>query len=116
MRTWIVVFAALVAGLAIGYASTIAEFGISPPPPTIAKSSGRKAPVAAGKASPSSRPIPPPVDSPQPKVAIRDTVHRFGVMEHFKTGKHTFVIHNEGSGPLELKAGRPSCSPRPSCR
>jgi len=48
----------------------------------------------------------PPVSAtgPRPKAVVTETDYDFGVRSHNTTGKHTFVIRNEGEAPLVLMA------------
>ena len=44
-----------------------------------------------------------------PKAMVAELVHDFGVMDPLTKGRHAFVIHNEGSGPLVLRKGPTTC-------
>lgn len=44
-----------------------------------------------------------------PKAVAEQTTHDFGTMDPLRTGRHRFVIRNEGAGPLSLVPGATSC-------
>jgi hypothetical protein len=44
-----------------------------------------------------------------PKAIAAELVHDFGVMDPLTTGRHSFVIRNEGTGPLVLRKGPTTC-------
>lgn len=46
---------------------------------------------------------------PPGKVAVDVSEYEFGPMVVGETGRHTFVIRNEGEGPLILRKGKTSC-------
>jgi hypothetical protein len=46
---------------------------------------------------------------PKPKAVFDVIEHDFGTMKHLSSGSHTFLVRNEGKGPLELKAGPTTC-------
>ncbi|MEE2706320.1 MAG: DUF1573 domain-containing protein [Planctomycetota bacterium] len=90
MKLFTIVFVAVLAGLGIGYAATIAEFGISTPEVELSglkRSSG-----------------------PSPRFWIEDPVHNFGTMLQKEKSEHTFEIKNLGKGVLNIRAGKPSCA------
>ena len=46
---------------------------------------------------------------PHPIAVIEDHVHEFGNMEPHQKREHTFVIRNDGTAPLKIRAGESSC-------
>jgi hypothetical protein len=90
MKLFTIVFVAILAGLGIGYAATVAEFGVSTP--ELELSGLRKS------------------RGPLPRLSIDDPVHKFGTMLQKEESQHTFIIKNLGKGPLNIKAGKPSCA------
>lgn len=46
---------------------------------------------------------------PYPIAVIEDHVHEFGNMEPHQQREHSFVIRNDGSAPLKIRAGESSC-------
>lgn len=48
-------------------------------------------------------------EGPLPKAVINETEYQFGIMEHGATGRHTFVVRNDGEGILRLAAGKTTC-------
>lgn len=50
-----------------------------------------------------------PATGPYGKAVTKETTFDFGVMEKGGKGTHTFVIINEGPGPLRVKQGMTSC-------
>lgn len=46
---------------------------------------------------------------PHPKAVVPETVHDFGIMKMGDSGKHTFVVRNEGEAPLRLGKPRTTC-------
>jgi hypothetical protein len=44
-----------------------------------------------------------------PRVVVDHATHDFGTMDPLTTGSYSFVIRNEGSGPLKLTAGSTTC-------
>jgi hypothetical protein len=54
---------------------------------------------------------PPPISEtgPHPKAVVDEIEHDFGSMILGDEGKHTFVIRNEGKGPMAIKKGRTTC-------
>ncbi len=91
MRLFTILVAAILVGVGIGYAATVAEFGISPPLPQLGQEDYHK---AAG---------------PMPLLAVDNLVHKFGTMRQNEEDQHTFVLRNAGRGPLVIKPGKPSC-------
>lgn len=67
-----------------------------PPPPTV-DPDGPAAPFLI------------PATGPYGKAVTKETTFDFGVMEKGGKGTHTFVIINEGPGPLRVKQGMTSC-------
>ena len=64
----------------------------------------------AGPKGPSEDERPEVVKSgPKPKAVFETTEHNFGTMMHLSSGSHTFLVRNEGKGPLVLKAGPTTC-------
>ena len=52
----------------------------------------------------------PSAEGPQPRLTVEPALrHEFGDMALGDTGRHTFVIRNEGEGPLRLKAKATTC-------
>jgi hypothetical protein len=83
-----IVVAALV-GVGLGYAATVAEFGVSPPMPNLG------GPVA--------------VSGRQPRLLVEQLAHDFGRMYQNSEDKHTFVLRNVGLADLRITPGKPSC-------
>jgi hypothetical protein len=52
----------------------------------------------------------PATSGPQPRVAVDEETHDFGIMDVAAEGSHDFVFTNQGDGPLALSAGETSCS------
>ena len=50
-----------------------------------------------------------PVFADMPKIACRELVYDFGVIENTKAVDHTFTIRNEGSAPLQIGQIRACC-------
>ncbi len=46
---------------------------------------------------------------PYPKAVLENGMHEFGSIELGQTGRHVFVVHNEGDAPLVLKKGLVQC-------
>ena len=46
---------------------------------------------------------------PKPKAVFEVTEYDFGTMKFLSSGSHTFIVRNDGKGPLELKAGPTTC-------
>lgn len=95
MRTGWVALAAIVVGCASGLGLTWYEFAhvrndFDPPRPA--------APQAPAK----------PQGEPK-AVVVNGTEFDFKTLGHDKTGEHTFVVRNDGSGPLTLSVGGMSC-------
>lgn len=94
--------------LAIAALSVTAWLGKSRDP-AVAKTTTE--PPKADKDDPAA-PLPIPEKGPFGKAVAAETTFDFGTIERGDTGSHTFIIKNEGQGPLQVKAGRTSC---PQC-
>ncbi len=46
----------------------------------------------------------------QPRAVAPETTHDFGMMNPLTTGRHAFVVRNEGAAPLKLRVGPTTCS------
>lgn len=113
MRIFLIVILAVVTGILLGSASTSSEFGyqsINPWHDFTATSfdtmflDGHMIPASDTAA------ITLPKDGePQPKARVDVLVQDFGEAERGERGEFTYVIYNDGDGPLELKKGRSSC-------
>lgn len=68
-------------------------------------------PPIADKDDPAA-PLPLPEKGPFGKAVAAETTFDFGTIERGDKGTHTFIIKNEGQGPLKVKAGKTSC---PQC-
>lgn len=53
--------------------------------------------------------LPIPESGPYGKAVIPELTFNFGSVETGNEGSHTFVIKNDGEGPLRLKTGKTSC-------
>ena len=100
MRIWIIVGVSLLIGAVGGWAWTAAELGWHP---------GGDERIEWG--SPASPLTPPAPASPgsAPKLVLEQDEFNFGSAEFGATGRHPFVIKNEGRGPLILTKGETSC-------
>ncbi len=68
-------------------------------------------PTAVHKTKPVNETLPIPEKGPYGKAAFSSITHDFGVLVLGAKGQHTFVIRNEGEGPLRVKTtGQTSCS------
>ncbi len=68
-------------------------------------------PTTVTKTKPLNETLPMPETGPYGKAVISNDTHDFGVLVLGDKGKHTFVIKNEGEGPLRVKTtGKTSCS------
>lgn len=99
MRIWIIVGVSLLAGVVGGWAWTAAELGLHPGGSNIAWGSP---PLAITPPTPASPGV-------APKLILEKDEFNFGSAEFGATGRHPFVIKNEGRGPLILTKGETSC-------
>src|SRR5437870_3384779 len=98
MRIFVVVILAVLLGLSIGAAVSVAEFGpglLSPP-----GTAGRPTLSNTGLRS---------IPGPPAKAVVDELVYNFGEMDQNTEGRHVFKVRNEGSGVLVVKAGQTSC-------
>ncbi len=89
MKVFTIVVVAILAGIGIGFAATVAEFGAAPPEPKLLPDSKR-----AGTTG---------------DLVIGESSYDAGIMMQYQKGEHTFVLHNKGRGAVDLKPGDPSC-------
>ncbi len=92
---------ATIAAVLIAVAAIAATWWVTRPnTPAAAASVGGSA--AAEEVRPSE-------SGPHPKVVIAEPVYEFGIMKMGDSGKHTFVVRNEGEAPLRLGEPRSTC-------
>jgi hypothetical protein len=91
MRIFIVVMIAILTGVALGYAATVAEFGWTTQTPRL-DGQRREAGITA-----------------KPRLVIAEQRHSFGRMFQNETREHTFLLRNEGLADLKIVPGKPSC-------
>lgn len=89
MKVFTIVVVAILAGIGIGFAATVAEFGVAPPEPKLLPDSKRA--ETSGN------------------LVIDETTYDAGIMMQYQKGEHTFVLHNKGRGAVDIKPGDPSC-------
>ncbi|MGB6044675.1 MAG: DUF1573 domain-containing protein [Pirellulales bacterium] len=76
-------------GVGLGYATTLAEFGVERRLPQFDR--------------------PTPRTTRSPKAVAEETVHDFGTMYMYHEDEHVFVIRNVGNANLTVKKGRTNC-------
>lgn len=91
MKLFTIIFVAALAGVGLGFAASVAEFGIDPPDPTL---SGYRRADAIGE---------------RPRLELVESSFDFGTMHQNESNTHTFVLKNNGFGDLEIVTGQPSC-------
>lgn len=101
MKAWLLILAALIVGLGAGIGAAFVRIGA---PDTETLLSGR----GIGRGDPR-MPAAAPQDGPQPKAVVDDPDYDFGQMDAHTTGRHDFVITNQGEHPLELSEGDTTC-------
>jgi len=99
MRIFPIVLVATLAGVAFGYAATVAEFGFPMREPQLTA----QKPPPSGAQEKNNHP------KDQPRLVVDEPKHLFGRMFQNKTGNHTFVLRNEGAADLKIVPGKPSC-------
>jgi len=93
VRIGFVILLAIVLGLTVALASSIAEFGHTDVRATLSVSA-LPLPAHTGPAS---------------KLVVDNVLHEFGEMFHTDVGRHTFVLHNSGKAMLVLGKSQQSC-------
>lgn len=101
MKAWILIVAALIVGVGAGLGAAIVRMGT---PTTEQLLSG----AGIGRGDPR-MPRAAPTGGPQPKAVVDQPNYDFGMMDIHTTGRHDFVITNEGNHPLELSEGDTTC-------
>ena len=91
MKIFLVVMIAILTGVALGYAATVAEFGWTTQTPRL--DGKRREPGITAN----------------PQLVIAEELHSFGRMFQNETGEHTFLLRNEGLADLTIVPGKPSC-------
>ncbi len=91
MKIFAVVVVSILAGVALGYAATVAEFGFPTQEPQLGGQ--KRDPNLANK----------------PRLVTDNLKHSFGRMYQNQTASHTFVLRNAGSADLKIVPGKPSC-------
>ncbi len=90
-------FLAVIVGLGVGAAATVARLGLYP----------WSGDIVGGR--PDER-LPPPADPDAlPRVVVDQTEYDFGTMDYRDTGQHDFIFRNVGDGPLRLKVASSTC-------
>jgi hypothetical protein len=108
MKPWILVIAALVLGLAVGWGITWSEFaGANSIHPGEARAPNDGHQYQISQADQREFPVAVVEGMEREGTAY---VHAFGSIEMGKTGQHKFVIRNEGTAPLTLKKGHFTCT------
>lgn len=100
MKTWLVVAAATVLGIGLGWGTTYAKYGLKGP---IERLVERKIPFT-------DLPYKPPAGGPMPKIVIDQEEFDHGKIEADSRVRHAFKISNFGSYPLVIESGGTSCS------
>ena len=89
MKLVTTVVIAVLTGVGLGYATTVAEFGLSADSPVLDRPS---LPTRQGG-----------------KAVVTDPVHDFGTMLLYGEGEHRFVIQNQGTADLTIEKKKTSC-------
>ena len=97
MKTWLLVLAALVVGLAAGVGTAWVRVQMTAPDTEA---------MLAGESGGGHAPLP---GEPRPKVVIEKTSFNFGTMGDDATKSHKFVFTNEGDASLTLTKGDTTC-------
>ena len=112
MRIYLIAILAIVAGILLGSASVIPEFGYALDPWGKPQRSSSESMFTDGH--PPVIPIeealvPPAEGEPQPRARAESLANDFGVVEEGDRGELTYVIHNDGNATLVLDKGKSSC-------